>query len=50
MPSIEPGWASLMLSIWIVGGFILISMGIVGNYIGQIYSETEPALPHSGDT
>lgn len=30
-----------MLSIWIVGGFILISMGIVGTYIGQIYSETK---------
>jgi hypothetical protein len=30
-----------MLAIWIVGGFILISMGIVGTYIGQIYSETE---------
>lgn len=38
---IEPGWASLILSIWIVGGFILISMGIVGTYIGQIYSETK---------
>ena len=38
---IEPGWASLMLSIWIVGGFILISMGIIGTYIGQIYSETK---------
>lgn len=38
---IEPGWASLMLSIWIVGGFILISMGIVGTYIGQIYSEAK---------
>ena len=38
---VEPGWASLMLSIWIVGGFILISMGIVGTYIGQIYSETK---------
>ena len=38
---VEPGWASLMLSIWIVGGFILISMGVVGTYIGQIYSETK---------
>lgn len=38
---IQPGWASLILSIWIVGGFILISLGIVGTYIGQIYSETK---------
>lgn len=35
------GWASLILSIWLVGGFILIAMGIMGTYIGQIYSETK---------
>lgn len=35
------GWASLMLSIYLVGGFILISMGIMGTYIGQIYTETK---------
>lgn len=33
------GWASLMLSIWLVGGFILISLGAVGLYIGKIYKE-----------
>ena len=36
-----PGWSSLMLSIWLVGGFILISMGITGTYIGQIYTEVK---------
>ena len=35
------GWASLILSIYLVGGFILISMGIVGTYIGQIYTEVK---------
>ena len=35
------GWASLMLSIYLVGGFILISMGIMGTYIGQIYTEAK---------
>ena len=35
------GWASLILSIWLVGGFILISMGIMGTYIGQIYTEVK---------
>lgn len=35
------GWASLMLSIWLVGGFILVSLGITGLYIGKIYSETK---------
>ena len=36
-----PGWSSLILSIWLVGGFILISLGIVGTYLGQIYSEVK---------
>ena len=35
------GWASLMLSVWLVGGFILISLGITGTYIGQIYTEVK---------
>lgn len=38
---VEPGWASLMISIYLVGGFILVSMGIVGTYIGQIYTEVK---------
>ncbi len=36
-----PGWASLILSIWLVGGFILIAMGITGVYIGKIYTEVK---------
>jgi glycosyltransferase involved in cell wall biosynthesis len=36
-----PGWSSLILSIWLVGGFIMISMGIVGTYIGKIYTEVK---------
>jgi hypothetical protein len=39
--TVEPGWASLMISIWLVGGFILISLGIAGTYIGQIYTEVK---------
>lgn len=35
------GWASLMLSVWMVGGFILISLGAVGLYIGKIYQEVK---------
>ena len=35
------GWASLILSIWFVGGFILIALGIVGLYIGKIYTEVK---------
>lgn len=36
-----PGWASLMLSVWLVGGFVLISVGTVGVYIGKIYQEVK---------
>ncbi len=35
------GWSSLILSIYLVGGFVLISMGIMGTYIGQIYTEVK---------
>ncbi len=35
------GWASLMLSVWMVGGFILISLGAVGLYVGKIYQEVK---------
>ena len=36
-----PGWSSLILSIWLVGGFFLISLGIMGVYIGKIYTEVK---------
>ena len=35
------GWSSIMLSIWFLGSIILISIGIVGEYIGKIYNETK---------
>ena len=36
-----PGWSSLILSVWFVGGFILICIGIIGVYIGKIYNEVK---------
>ena len=36
-----PGWSSLILSIWLVGGFQLIAMGIVGIYIGKIFTDVK---------
>ena len=36
-----PGWSSLILSIWLVGGFVLICVGITGVYIGKIYNEVK---------
>lgn len=33
------GWTSMMISIWAIGGLLLISLGIIGEYIGKIYLE-----------
>ena len=35
------GWASLMCSIWMIGGIQLLSLGLIGEYIGKIYNETK---------
>ena len=35
------GWTSLMGSIWLIGGIQLLSLGVVGAYIGKIYNETK---------
>ena len=35
------GWSSLMISIWFLGGLNLLALGIVGEYIGKIYSEVK---------
>lgn len=35
------GWTSTMISLWAIGGLILFSVGVVGEYIGKIYLETK---------
>ncbi|MDK8543464.1 glycosyltransferase family 2 protein [Enterococcus faecalis] len=39
--NVEAGWSSLIISIWFLGGIQLISLSIVGEYIGKIYSEVK---------
>lgn len=36
-----PGWTTLMLSIWFCSGCLLVSFGILGEYIGKIYIEVK---------
>lgn len=35
------GWSSLMLSVWFLGSLMLISLGIIGEYIGKIFNEVK---------
>lgn len=35
------GWTFLSISIWFIGGLQMISLGIIGEYIGKMYSETK---------
>ena len=39
--SVVPGWTSLILSVWLLGGLQLIAIGLVGMYIGKIYMEVK---------
>ncbi len=35
------GWASLLFSVWFLGGLLLFSIGIVGEYVGKLYKEVK---------
>ena len=35
------GWASLMLSVWFIGGCIMLGLGIIGEYLGKVYIEVK---------
>ena len=37
--TVVPGWASTVIPIYFLGGLLLFSLGIVGEYIGKIYME-----------
>lgn len=38
---VVPGWTFLTISIWFIGGLQMISLGIIGEYIGKVYNETK---------
>ena len=35
------GWTFIVCSIWLIGGIQMLSLGIIGEYIGKIYNETK---------
>lgn len=35
------GWSSILMSIWVLGGAVLLSLGIIGEYVGRNYMETK---------
>lgn len=39
--SVVAGWSSLLFSVWFLGGLLLLSVGIIGEYIGKIYKEVK---------
>ena len=39
--TVVPGWASLLVSLWFIGGAILLAVGTIGEYVGKIYSEVK---------
>jgi len=46
----ESGWASLIISIWLVGGLQLMGIGMIGEYIGKIYQEVKRRPRYSVET
>ena len=43
---VMPGWTSLLISIWFLGGVQLLAIGLIGEYIGKIYLETKSRPPY----
>lgn len=35
------GWTSLLVSLWFIGGALLVALGVIGEYVGKIYAEAK---------
>jgi putative glycosyltransferase len=38
----QPGWASIMISIWFLGGLTVFCLGVIGVYLAKVFSESKP--------
>jgi putative glycosyltransferase len=36
-----PGWASIMISIWFLGGLMIFCIGVIGIYLAKVFTETK---------
>lgn len=36
-----PGWTSILVSLWFIGGAVLTALGIIGEYVGKVYREVK---------
>ena len=36
-----PGWASIMVSIWFLGGLTIFCIGVIGVYLAKVFTETK---------
>ena len=36
-----PGWSSVMVSIWFIGGMLMSIVGVVGLYVGKTFDESK---------
>jgi putative glycosyltransferase len=36
-----PGWASIMVSIWFLGGLTIFCVGVIGVYLAKVFTETK---------
>lgn len=48
--SAVPGWTAIIASIWLLGGIQLLCLGVIGEYVGKIYSETKNRPKYFIDT
>ena len=39
--NVVPGWTAIVCSIWLLGGIQLLCIGVLGEYIGKIFSEVK---------
>jgi putative glycosyltransferase len=40
-PRPSQGWTSVIASVWLLGGFLMASIGLIGIYIAKVFSETK---------